>query len=97
FGLEADVDRAHDVHERVAALDAAPQRALEDAQTRRQVEAGRVRRDFGGAAELGPALARRSDRTIEGDWRHQAIAAVLVANIPKGPVTACHAVTSDIR
>src|SRR5262249_22180009 len=99
---ERGVDGADDVEEGVAALDFAAERALEDAQLRRQIEAWRLQRDLAGAAQFRSAFPAGSDRMIERDRhprgstgsRHPFSGAV-PANIPyRGRVTACHIVTS---
>ena len=61
--------RADDVEQRVAPLDAAAQRALKDAQPRRQIEAGRRQRDLARATQLGSAFAGGTDGLVQRD-RH---------------------------
>ena len=67
--LERGVDAAHDVEQRVAALDAAAQRALKHAQPGRQVQTGRRERDLARATQLGSALTGGTGRLVQRD-RH---------------------------
>ena len=93
-GLERGVHRANHVEQRVALLDADPQRALKHAQLRREIEARHRQRTFAGATWLRSAFSDRADGSIQGN-RHADVTASLACKYTTRPsVTACHAVSS---
>ena len=63
--FERDVDRAHDIDERITPFDAAAQRALEHAQPGREIQTGRRRTDLTRATQLRSALPRGTDGVKE--------------------------------
>ena len=100
--FECGVDGADDVEQRVAALDAAAQRALKHAQLGREIEARRAQARFrrrGAVSCRSFRRARPRDRARPASaWRDWLVASVSASILCKytirPPVTACHAVSS---
>ncbi len=65
--FECGVDGADDVDERVAAFDAAAERALKHTQPCREIEIRRRQRNFARATELGSAFSGRTGGLVERD------------------------------